>query len=288
MPPDEYPAESGAIDDNLPQAEECYDFPTMVDVAGPSRYDKTDKITDDSSSNDVNVVFDRAPIPMEEDPSSSSPPNNHPIASSESKVLKHSRLEKAILAIKKQQLEYPTKFSGSVVTQLKRKLRANKSEAVKYINECFGSMLDDEGFLKWLGNTLDYKPCRLKQLLQQNKFNKRNSLSPSTYQTICDYWLANSITSNESDYNITKITKMSFLEQYKNISDTNLMEKEIKLKNGSKIIFTAPRKIYTESVRNLHQKYNEMHTPISLSVFFNMTPFYCVRPSEREKQSCLV
>ena len=40
--PDEYPAESGAIDDNLPPAEECYDFPTMVDVAGPSHYDKTD------------------------------------------------------------------------------------------------------------------------------------------------------------------------------------------------------------------------------------------------------
>ena len=41
--PDEYPAESGAIDDNLPPAEECYDFPTMVDVAGPSRYEKTEK-----------------------------------------------------------------------------------------------------------------------------------------------------------------------------------------------------------------------------------------------------
>ena len=85
---------------------------------------------------------------MEEDPSSSTPPNNHPIASSETKEPKHSRLEKAILAIKKQQLEYPTKFSESVITQLKRKLRANKSEAVKYINDCFGSMLDDEGFLK--------------------------------------------------------------------------------------------------------------------------------------------
>ena len=117
--PDEYPAESGEIDDNLPPAEECYDFPTMVDVAGPSRYEKTEKITDDSSSNDANVVFDRAPIPMEEDPPSSSPPNNHPIASSETKEPKHSRLEKAILAIKKQQLEYPIQRKCCYSTETK-------------------------------------------------------------------------------------------------------------------------------------------------------------------------
>ena len=97
----------------------------------------------------------------------------------------------------------------------------------------------DEGFVKWLGNSLNCKPCRLWQL-QENKLNRRNShIPPSAYWEIYDHWLANSINSNESAYNISKITKWSFLQQYKNVSDTNLMEKEIKLKGGLKTSCTA-------------------------------------------------
>ena len=48
------------------------------------------------------------------------------------------------------------------------------------------------------------------------------------------------------------------------------------------------KKIYTESIRKLHQQFNATHSIlVSLSCFYSFRPFYCLRPSEKEKQSCL-
>ena len=119
----------------------------------------------------------------------------------------------------------------------------------------------------------------------ENKPNIRNSkFTPANFQVIYKFWLRNCVNSNESVYNLKRITKRSILEQSTNITDPNLMEKRVQLKSGSKVIFTAPR---TESVRKLHESFNEMHTPVSLSLFFRYKPYYCVRPTEKEKQSCL-
>ena len=59
------------------------------------------------------------------------------------------------------------------------------------------------------------------------------------------------------------------------------------LKNGSKVVFTSPRMVYIESVQKLHSSFNEKHTPVSLSLFFRCKPYYCIRPTEKEKLSCL-
>ena len=54
------------------------------------------------------------------------------------------------------------------------------------------------------------------------------------------------------------------------------------------MICTASKKIYTQSIRKLHDQYNETAADkISLLVFYGLKPFYCTRPSEKEKQSCL-
>ena len=84
-----------------------------------------------------------------------------------------------------------------------------------------------------------------------------------------------------------RISKRDFLEEYSSINDPNLIEKRIPLKNGSKVVFTSPRMVYTKSVRKLHSSFNEKHTPVLLSLFFRYTPYYCVRPTEKEKLSCL-
>ena len=85
-------------------------------------------------------------------------------------------------------------------------------------------------------------------------------------------------------YNIRKITKRSFLEQYPNITDPNLMEETKVLKDESKQIFKVGRKIYTESVRKLHGKYNESYKLVFLTVFFKTKSFYCHPPRERERK----
>ena len=85
-------------------------------------------------------------------------------------------------------------------------------------------------------------------------------------------------------YNIRKITKRSFLEQYPNITDPNLMEETKVLKDESKQIFKVGRKIYTESVRKLHGEYNESYKLVFLTVFFKTKSFYCHSPRERERK----
>ena len=79
---------------------------------------------------------------------------------------------------------------------------------MNYIKDCFESLLIDDDFLKWLVKGLKYKPLRLKQLLAENKCNRRNFQIVSTeYQNIHNFWLRNSINSNESMYIIRRITK---------------------------------------------------------------------------------
>lgn len=200
---------------------------------------------------------------------------------------KQSRLEKTLSNIK-QQLDYSMNVSESVVEKLKRDFKDNKNEALNYIHECFGDMLGDEGFIRWLAKGVGYKPNRLSQILKENRPNMRNTkFTNEIYQQIYDFWIENSINSNESAYNIKRISKRNFLKQFPNINDPNLIEKSVKLKSGSKSVFESPRMIYTESIRKLRLLFNEKHTPVSLTLFFRYKPYYCVRPTEKEKSSCL-
>ena len=200
---------------------------------------------------------------------------------------KQSRLESIINKLTNN-IDYSSKFNQCVVEKLKKDLVNNKRKAVAYMRECFDSILDDDDFLKWLGTAVGFKPYRLKRILSDKKFNRRNSQLPqSIYQDIYDFWLSKSITLNYSTNNIKRITKKDFLQQYKEINDSNVMENEVMLKNGSKNIYSASKMIYVESIRKLSDEFNSSHTPVSMSVFFSYKPFYCVRPSEKEKQSCV-
>ena len=201
---------------------------------------------------------------------------------------KKSRLEIVIRKIVTN-IDYSDKFNRCIIDSLKTQLKNDKKEAVRYMKMCFDSLLHDEGFLKWLAKTLGYKPYSLKNLLATSKHNKRNSQIPiASHQEIYDFWLRNSITSNDSANNIKKIPKIAFLSQFKNIEDPDILEKEILLKKGSKVMYLASKKIYTDSIRKLHQQFNATQSIlVSFSCFYSFRPFYCLRPSEKEKQSCL-
>ena len=64
---------------------------------------------------------------------------------------KQSSLEKTVTKIK-MQLGYWINVSESVLEKLKRDLKDNKKGATKFINDCFGEMLDGKGFIGWLAN----------------------------------------------------------------------------------------------------------------------------------------
>ena len=66
------------------------------------------------------------------------------------------------------------------------------------------------------------------------------------------------------------------------------MEKEVTLKSGTKKIFFAGKKIYTHSLRALHNKFNSTHEEnVSLSTFYSYKPYYVCKPTEKEKESCM-
>ena len=105
-------------------------------------------------------------------------------------------------------------------------------------------MLEDHGFITLLANGTGYKPNRLKQILKENKPNKRNGkFTVANFEEIHDFWLDNCIKSNESAYNMKRITKRSFLEQFSSITDFNVIEERVKLKKDSKVVFTAPKMV---------------------------------------------
>ena len=150
--------------------------------------------------------------------------------SNENTEQKQSRLEMTLSKIK-QQLDYSMNVTESVSEKLKRDFKDNQKGAVKFILDCFDEMLNDDGFIAWLAKSINYKPCRLKQILNENKPNNRNSkFTSANFQEMHDFWLDNCINSNESAYNIKRITKRSFLEQYSNIKDSNIIEKIVQLK----------------------------------------------------------
>ena len=68
-----------------------------------------------------------------------------------------------------------------------------------------------------------------------------------------------------------------------------MFEKRKRNKKSANItMIVATKRIYIKPARKLHQRFNEsQETSVSLNTFYNMKPFCCLKPSEKEKQSCL-
>ena len=104
------------------------------------------------------------------------------------------------------------------------------------MRSCFDERLDDEDFINWLSLAVGLRPNRLKKLSLENLQSKRNSLKlpPSSHQDVYDFWLEKSITSTNSRNDLKRILKITFLQNYKEIVDSNLMEKVVQLKKRKK------------------------------------------------------
>ena len=201
-------------------------------------------------------------------------------------------MEEIIINIKKKKIirdeQFEKQFSQNLIFKLKNDLKTNKKATVNYIKDSFGNMLDNMDFLSWLSVRLGYKPNRMKKLLAEKAPNNRKSLDATVYQEIYNFWLSESINWKDGRTNVVNISKSLFLQQYKFIKDENLMEKEVKLKHCTKRILYTDRKIYTGSLRNLHERCNTTQNEnVSLSVFYSYKPYYLSKPTEKEKTSCL-
>ena len=133
--------------------------------------------------------------------SSSSLPTDQPavptVTLSASRLSKNLRLEHYLNKIITS-FDYSAKVNNCVIDYLKKKLKDNKKGAVLYIKVCFGEMLDDENFLKWLAQAFDHKLYSLKNLINVKPPNQSKNTSKVIHQAIYDFCVQNSITSNDS------------------------------------------------------------------------------------------
>ena len=128
---------------------------------------------------------------------------------------------------------------------------------MSYMRECFGTLLDDQHFLKWLSKAVDYKLYQLKNLVLSKPRSNRKSYSVPQ-QEVYSFWVQNSITSNDSTNSSKRVSKMSFFRNFKEINNDNVREEEKTRKKGSKVkMIVATKRIYTDSVRTLHKRFNE-------------------------------
>ena len=87
---------------------------------------------------------------------------------------------------------------------------------MSYMRECFGTLLDDQHFLKWLSKAVGYKLYQLKNLALSKPRSNRKSYSVPKQEEY-DFWVQNSITSNDSTNSLKRVSKMSFFRDFKEI-----------------------------------------------------------------------
>ena len=80
---------------------------------------------------------------------------------------------------------------------LQQQLKENRRQAVIYMPERIGTLLDDDFFLNWLANSVGYKPYSLKNLITVKTPISRKNYHVK-HREVYDFWLQNSITSNDS------------------------------------------------------------------------------------------
>ena len=196
---------------------------------------------------------------------------------------------------------YEALFSDRLVNKVLSDMRSYKknrdahSDAVKYIQQMFPDLIDDQYFIQWLANKIGTRSHRLSELLKEKDrtWKPRNSMHDDQHQKIYDFWLKNENSTQSVDRRSgrdkVKISKEEYVKLYTDIHDPNIEEERKLLKSGlEKIIFSALRKIYMKPVRELHQKFLSTSTSsCSKTTFFTYKPFYVKPPTEREKISCM-
>ena len=137
-------------------------------------------------------------------------------------------------------------FISTQLSGIHRTLRVNddaqnnRGDKTLYMKVCFETVLDDERFLKWLDNTVDYKLYSLNILkLSGNKKNMRGRKTEALRHQDIIFLEQNSITSDNSINNKTRASKMLFLKQFRNIEDPQIFQKDAQFTNGSKKMYSA-------------------------------------------------
>lgn len=162
----------------------------------------------------------------------------------------------------------------------------------------FGTKLGSPAFIRFISKKLQIRYRIITNLIltyETREMRKRIPFPKQVRKTVYEFWLKNSVTTvfRSNGRDVLRLSKENYFKinpLYRNDDDSQITEKDVTLKkcNTVKTYVTAVKKIYTKSVRQLHEDFkNETGSTMGLSVFYKCKPFYVVRPTENEKVSCM-
>ena len=107
-------------------------------------------------------------------------------------------------------------------------------------------------------------------------------ITTKTAKTIAEFWFKNSVISvdRRNMRHTVRIKPANIHPAARNVIDPNI---EILL-NGK---LQAQRYIYTTDTRNLYKQYLKQNEYVSYSSFYRLKPFYIMKPTLREQESCM-
>ena len=149
---------------------------------------------------------------------------------------------------------YETIFSDRLVNKVLSDMRSYKkkrdahSDVVKYIQQMFPDLIDDQYFIQWLANKIRTRSHHLSELLKEKDrtWKLRNSIHDDQHKKIYDFWLQNSTQSvdRRSGRDKVKILKEEYVKLCTDIHDPNIEEERFENLDSRKLS-SVPCERYT-------------------------------------------
>ena len=188
---------------------------------------------------------------------------------------------------------------GESVLECLRNLNLLKSENRNFfctiLHQCYGEQLfESEELMSWLAVKLNRRSNRVLQILKSWKKEEeargRKSIPLTTKQQISDLWHENSITTvdRRNNRDFVSMPKAEYEKLLGGIVPPSDIKVEEYQSKRNVFMVRVVRKVATKTVRQMQAlAKKKIGSSISLGMVYNCKPFYIVKPTEREKESCL-
>ena len=179
---------------------------------------------------------------------------------------------------------------------LKREFRLSrgrykkKIELAKFMFKFFGDSLTKNSFRCWQCDKLRIKYENLVELLswrnrkREEADNRFRKTSTELVKKVQDFWKKHCVISIHRSNDRNKIS-IAPRKLHPSIQKVTRNDENVTL--TEKMKFTAHRYLYIKPIRKLHEDFVKENRNISYGHFYEFKPFYILKPSERERESCM-
>ena len=169
--------------------------------------------------------------------------------------------------------------------------RINKQiELSNFIHNLFEDSLKNIAFCHWLCKEIRLSFDEFSELLshrdkkRENEDKRYKKLSLDLVKNVHEFWKQHSVISvhRSNDRNKVNIAARKLHPSVELILKT---DENVSINKNMQL--SGHRYIYTKPIRKLHTDLVKEYQSISYGLFYQLKPFYIVKPSEKERESCM-